>query len=241
MAMGCRIESAIVATTCDVGPKEPCASSYATPVAAGAAALVRQYVDTGRAPDECWAESAPELPSGALLKAVLIGAAVVPGGLPVEPSDRRGWGSLDLRRVLDFGEGSRRLLLHDVRHARGLSTGGHWYRELQVAPHHPLVVVLAWSDPPGSAGADPVVNNLDLVVTSPEGVGYLGNVVMGGRSVPGGQHDRRNNVEVVVVESPAPGTWQARVQADRVSTGKPGQGYALVVTGAATWLHPAVR
>jgi hypothetical protein len=99
----------------------------------------------------------------------------------------------------------------------------------------PLVVVLVWSDPPGAPGAVPVVNDLDLVLTNPAGDTYLGNVTVGGHSVVAGQPDRRNNVEVVAIAEPAPGRWQVGVQAERVSTGRPGQGYAVVITGQATW------
>ena len=50
-----------------------------------------------------------------------------------------------------------------------------------------------------------------------------------------GQPDRRNNVEVVAIADPRPARWQVSVRAERVTTGRPGQGYAVVITGQATW------
>jgi hypothetical protein len=235
MAAGCGVESAIQGSSCGTGPGVPCSSSYAAPVAAGAAALVRQYFEDGKSLGSARPDGGYVAPTGALVKAVLVASAVVPGALPSPAVDGRGWGAIDLGRVLDFGESNRRLLVHDVRHADGLVTDEAWSADLLVSSGMPLVVVLVWSDPPGAPGADPVVNDLDLVLTNPAGDTYLGNVTVGGHSVVAGQPDRRNNVEVVAIAEPAPGRWQVGVQAERVSTGRPGQGYAVVITGQATW------
>ena len=235
MAGGCGVHSAIEGSSCDIGPGDPCASSYAAPVAAGAAALVRQYFDEGRNPGTSRLDGGYVAPSGALVKAMLLGSAVVPGALPGQLDDGRGWGAINLGRVLDFGEGARRLLVHDVRHRDGLVTDQTWTEVLMVSAGLPIVVVLVWSDAPGASGADPVVNDLDLVVTDPLGGRYLGNVTVDGHSVPGGQPDRRNNVEVVAIADPTPGQWQISVRAERVNAGRPGQGYAVVVTGPAAW------
>ena len=235
MAAGCGVESAIQSSACDVGPGDQCSSSYAAPVAAGAAALIRQYFADGESLGSARPDGGYVTPSGALVKAMLVGSAVVPGTLPGQVIDGRGWGTIDLGRVLDFGESTRRLLVHDVRHADGLVTGESWTADLLVSSGMPIVVVLVWTDPPGAPGADPVVNDLDLVMTNPAGDSYLGNVTVGGNSVVAGQPDRRNNVEVVAIAEPAPGRWQVGVRGERVSTGRPGQGYAVVITGQATW------
>ena len=229
MAGGCGVESAIAGSNCDIRPGDPCASSYAAAVAAGAAALVRQYFEDGRDPRTARPDGGYVAPSGALVKAMLVASAIEPGALPGQLVDGRGWGAIDLARVLDFGEGARRLLVHDVRHAGGLTTDQTWTEGLKVTSGLPVVVVLVWSDPPGGSGADPVVNDLDLVVTDPVGSRYLGNATADG--LP----DRRNNVEVVVIADPAPGRWQVAVRAQRVNVGRPGQGYAVVVTGPAAW------
>ncbi|HET9422174.1 MAG TPA: S8 family serine peptidase [Nocardioides sp.] len=235
MAAGCGVHSALPGSGCDIGPHDPCSSSYAAPVAAGAAALVRQYFEDGKSLGSARQDGGYVAPTGALVKAMLVGSTVVPGALPSGLVDGRGWGAIDLGRVLDFGESTRRLLVHDVRHASGLVTGDAWTADLLVSSGMPLVVVLVWTDPPGAPGADPVVNDLDLVLTNPAGDSYLGNVTVGGSSVVGGQPDRRNNVEVVAISDPAPGRWQVGVRAERVNAGRPGQGYAVVITGQATW------
>ena len=98
----------------------------------------------------------------------------------------------------------------------------------------PLKVSLAWTDRPGTIGADnPVVNNLDLEVTSPRGTRFVGNAYRDGVSVPGdGDADPRNNVEIVLVEDPEPGEWTLNVRANQVNSGElPGQGFALVASG----------
>jgi hypothetical protein len=74
------------------------------------------------------------------------------------------------------------------------------------------------------------VNDLDLVVQSPAGWEYLGNVFVGGFSEIGGSADAINNVEQVHREIAEPGVWTITVSAPAVNVGT--QGYALVITGA---------
>ena len=62
-----------------------------------------------------------------------------------------------------------------------------------------------------------------------------GNVFSGGVSQTGGSADRKNNVEVIRVNAPTPGTWTIRVTPFAVP--QPTQGYALVATGK--FLAPA--
>ncbi len=94
----------------------------------------------------------------------------------------------------------------------------------------PLRVVLAWTDYPSTPVASVnLVNDLDLTVESPTGAIYRGNVFSAGSSQTGGTADRRNNVEVIRIPNPAPGTWTVRVTPFAVP--QPAQGYALVATG----------
>ena len=80
----------------------------ATPLIAGSAALVRQYFMSGFYPGGSAAAANQYAPSGALLKAVLLGgAAGMDGfesdtGLPLAPppSFRQGFGRVDLSRSL---------------------------------------------------------------------------------------------------------------------------------------------
>ena len=144
---------------------------------------------------------------------------------------RAGGASLD--NGLHFTGQSRRLYVEDVRNAQGMSTGGVAEYPVNVTSSgEPLKITLAWIEPAGTAGAaNPVVNNLDLEVVAPGGAMYRGNVFSGGVSATGGAADPRNNVEMVLVNNPAPGEWTIRIVAAAVQTGAT-QGYAMVATGS---------
>lgn len=85
----------------------------------------------------------------------------------------------------------------------------------------PLRVVLAYNDYPGVS----LVNNLNLVVTSPEGTVRVGNQADGAAAT----FDAANNVEVVHIAQPVAGTWTIDVVGSNVPRGP--QPYALVVKG----------
>jgi hypothetical protein len=94
----------------------------------------------------------------------------------------------------------------------------------------PLKVVLVWTDAPSSSLATTnLVNDLDLRVSGPGGV-FQGNSFSGGVSVPGGEPDRLNNVEVVFLSVAEKGVWTIEVSPHAVPV--PPQDYALVVTRA---------
>ena len=232
MLVGCGVISAEVDSGCKVA-RRACASSYATPYAAAAAALVRQYLMEGRHPSGEPSRRDRIAPTGALLKAILVNSTTPPSNGSDFPSDTMGWGLVDLRNVLFLDPDERRMHVWDVRNADGLAQG-------DVARHGVTVVdgaerlrmTLVWTDPPGTVGADdPVVNDLDLEATSPSGHRFVGNAFQGGVSVAGGDADARNNVELVLVADPEPGEWKLAVHARRVNVGSPGQGFALVTSG----------
>lgn len=242
MSPGCGIQSATVNTVCDVGPRNQCATSYATPHAAGATALVRQYFMQGWYPSGSPKPGDAMTPSGALLKAVLINSTLDMTGIPGYPSDSEGWGLARLDRALFFAGAPRRLQLWDTRNATGLTTGDVRSHTVSVAgSNQPLKIVLVWTEPPSAAGTNGgAINNLDLSVISPSGAEtYLGNVFgASGASATGGSTDLVNNSEVVLVNNPAPGQWKVNVAAKLVAIGNPGQGYALVATGDITVPSP---
>ncbi len=101
----------------------------------------------------------------------------------------------------------------------------------------PLKITLVWNDAPGNPVAGPdLVNNLDLVVTSPDAVTYIGNHFGGGWTLQGGgQADRTNNVENVYIQNAVPGIWTVEVRGTNVPVSPnpqlPGgtQPFALVV------------
>jgi hypothetical protein len=98
-----------------------------------------------------------------------------------------------------------------------------------------LKVVLTWRDPPPAPGSftSPVINNLELRVTTPDRTTtYIGNQLANRVSVPNptAPNDPLNNIGVVVVETPPPGKWTVEVEAVMVAKGDPGQGYAVAAT-----------
>ncbi len=232
--VGCGITSADVGTGCGT-IQRGCATSWATPHVAAAAALARQYYTEGFYPTGTRQPHHAFTPTGALLKATLINSTIDMTGEAGYPSNLEGWGIIRLENALPFPGSARLTRVWDTRHADGLSTG-------EVREHHfdvasgtqPLRVTLVWSDAPGDANnATPVVNDLNLEVVAPGGaVTFLGNDFANGVSTTGGAADTLNNIEMVLVNNPAPGDWTIRVVAAAVNVGNPGQGYALGASGA---------
>jgi hypothetical protein len=233
MAPGCGIQSATVGTACGTGPRAACATSYATPHTAAAAALVRQYFTEGWYPTGTQQAHHALVPSGALLKAMLVNSTIDMTGIVGYPNNQEGWGLVQLGNALFFPGGARNLRVWDNRNIDGLFTGDVREHHVDIASNaQPLKVTLVWTEPAAAEGsANPVVNNLDLEVVSPDGTQtFLGNVFAGGVSVTGGAADALNNVEMVLVNAPAAGEWTVRVVGTAVNVGNPGQGYALVIT-----------
>ena len=79
---------------------------------------------------------------------------------------------------------------------------------------------MVYTDYPGER----LVNNLNLIVTAPDGAFHVGNDFAGA-----GAPDRLNNVEGVVVQTPAAGTWSIQIVGSEILQG--GQPFALVVSG----------
>ena len=204
-------------------------TSMAAPGAAGMAALVRQYFVDGFHPSHAPSSDGFE-PSGALVKAALIHAAVPMDNATPIPSREQGWGRIQLDSAL----------LNPDRDLRVEDQAGG-FLEPDDAPHAttievreagPLKVTLAWTDYAASlSSATQLVNDLDLTVTGPEGQRYLGNVFAGGVSEEGGDADRLNNVEQVWITAPPPGVWTVTVAPFAVPEGP--QDFALVVSAAA--------
>ena len=241
-------------------------TSMANPLTAGAAVLVRQYYVDGWHPnDSSTTNGGPTAgagfnPSSALVKATLINGAwdMAPGqygtGTTKEisaswdagktlPNNGEGYGRVDLEHSLFAGSGwgddaARRLEVHDA--ATGLTTGGSASYSFNVTSSaNPLIATLAWSDPYAASGAGTkLVNNLNLVVTSPTGIRYYSNAV----DKTSGTEDTLNNVEQVKVTVPATGLWTIAVQAPSVPgnavAGSNSQPYALVISGVAGAVVP---
>jgi len=234
VAVGCAIVSS-TGSACVTGPRSQCASSYSTPHAAGAAALVRQYFMEGWWATGTKVPANAVTPSGALIRAVLVGSAVDMSGPAGYPNNTEGWGILRLDRALMFSDNSRNLVVRDIRNAFGLSTGEDFTQRYTVnQASRQLRVVLAYTDPPATTAAGGLVNHLNLRVVGPSGVVYVGNDFdpATGRSRSGSTNagDATNTIEVVLVDNAAQGVWEITVRATAVPRDR--QGFALVITGA---------
>lgn len=197
-------------------------TSMSNPLTAGGAAVVRDFYQKfhGLAA------------SAALVKATLINSAVDlldenndganDNDYPI-PNNHEGWGMVNLANATD---GTAQF----VDNTSGVGTGSsaiYYYGVLGST----FKVTLVWSDYPSTeAAAINLVNDLDLVVTSPGGTVYRGNVFIGGLSTTGGTADRRNNVENVYIASAQAGTWTVQVSGYNVPNGP--QPFALVVDGS---------
>ena len=201
-------------------------TSMATPLAAGAGVLVRQWL----------AQKGLSNPSAAAVKATLLNTTtdIAPGQygtvefqeIPLSyPNHVEGWGRVNL----DFTSSDPPNLFWLDDRPDGLSTldvvtyTSTIARPLEVLTDTlPLRAMLVWTDPPASlSAASQLVNDLDLTVTGPDGTVYHAN----GNAT----FDRTNNVEGVVIDQPLLGQYTITVSAFNVPIES--QPYALAVWG----------
>lgn len=182
-------------------------TSMATPLTAGALALLRQFLRRKRKISN---------PSAALLKALLIaGAQRLPGTAPAGQvlDSHQGFGRVHL-------DGSTRKTLLTLD-GPALHTGAKHSLQLAVPQAgKSLRVVMCYSDYPG----DTLINNLNLIVTAPDGQRHTGNQPTQGATLT---LDGQNNTEVVAVPAAPRGTWTIDVVASNVARGP--QDFALAV------------
>jgi subtilisin family serine protease len=214
-------------------------TSYASPMVAGLAALVRDYFAQGFYPSGARvASNALPSVSAALVKAMLINACVpMSNAIAAPPARDQGWGRVNLSRTLAFTNSPHQLWMSDGAKRWGEPPGQPLVQYLDVhATNVPLKVTLVWTDYPGTPGAGKqLINDLDLVVRSGTNV-LLGNVLTGGWSVAGGALDRSNNVEQVNWFPAATGLVEISVWAHVVPVAT--QDCAVVVSGVFSALDP---
>lgn len=203
-------------------------TSMATPAVSGCALDVRQYFMDGFYPGG-EAGGDPLTPRAASVKAMLIASTEDMGSADI-PNNNEGWGRLLIDNSMYFDGDTRELMMDEVE--PGLSTGADWTKAFTIdSASERLVVSLVWTDYPATSGSGVrLINDLDLLVTAPDGTQYKGNVLSGGQSVPGGNHDHLNVEEGIRLNAPALGTWSALVRGNNVPQGP--QPFSLVVNGS---------
>ncbi len=244
MAPGANIVSADGGTPC--GTRTTRGTSFAAPSVAGMAALVRQYYTEGWYPTGTRRPDHAFVPTGALMKATLLNGTVDAANIVGNPDSGgtgEGWGRLLLENSLFFVGDPVNLRVWDVPHSGGLwnsETQSHVFNVATVG--QPLRITLVWTEPPAAAdSATPVINDLNLRVTDPDGNVYSGNDINtnnGTSNLNGGVLDTLNNVEMVLLPNPVVGEYTIDVIGATVVQGKPFQGYAVVATADA--LEPPV-
>ncbi|MDX1251505.1 MAG: S8 family serine peptidase [Gammaproteobacteria bacterium] len=184
-------------------------TSMSTPVVSGAVALI---VERYRA------IAKGQTPAPHLVKALLAHSARDLGNKG--PDYVYGWGLLDAQAAVSLvndGVGPERRI-----EAASVTNGAEQSLALVVPASTPrLKVTIAWTDPPAVPGAaKALVNDLDLELIAPDGTVHYPYSLAGltNPSAPATAvaPNRVDNIEQVVVESPAAGAWQARVKGKTV-------------------------
>eukprot|EP01062_Namystynia_karyoxenos_P066264 TRINITY_DN60226_c0_g1_i1.p1 TRINITY_DN60226_c0_g1~~TRINITY_DN60226_c0_g1_i1.p1 ORF type:complete len:1211 (+),score=343.65 TRINITY_DN60226_c0_g1_i1:93-3725(+) len=222
---------------CDIFPAM--GTSMATPQAAAAAVIVRQWLLGGYYPTGEPATGRKfDAPSGALVKAVLVQAAVPLTGIV----DRNAMGDWEpLGDTPSFYQGHGILRLNSTLGHPGHPLPLYASDEGSVTTHqsvtkcvwysgspHGFRATLVWTDPPSHPGSKwQLVNDLDLVVTGPDGRQFFGNAKPADAPV----RDVLNNVEKVLVRGATEGVYAVTVRGFSVPDGP--QHFAVVASGTA--------
>ena len=196
-------------------------SSHATAVAAASVLLTREFLRE---------EANVNAPSADLVRATLINGAR-DLGIQNIPNAQEGWGQIDLSNSFSPKDGSTSLgSFYDTNIS--LSPGFGFIYGFDFNAAHGISITLVWTDVAGSASAlqsaSRLVNDLDLILTAPDGTIWFGNDFSNGLSTTTGMVDSTNVVERIELApgaAPQSGTWSIQV-ANRAGSE---QSFALVV------------
>jgi len=189
-------------------------TSMATPLVAGCAAIVREYLGV---------HQSIQNPSASLVKALLINGATdmhgqyVPSEAATLPNLSEGFGRVNLAATVGPFEENERIIFKDE--ATELDVGEEEKTTVEITnPGGLLKATLVWTDPPGEA----LQNDLDLIVKTTNGIERHGNMPASSSGF-----DRINNVEQVFWSDVPVGEIDVIVRAHRITLHP--QSYSLVI------------
>ncbi|MFH1439761.1 MAG: S8 family serine peptidase [Candidatus Woesearchaeota archaeon] len=195
-------------------------TSMATPLTAGYAALIRQNFIDNLGDDEV---------QGSLIKAMIINGASYIGAYPI-PSNHTGWGRINMTNTLIP---TYPIYFKYIDNRTGFSSSGQYdiYTFDIINDTAPIKITLVWTDYESTASAETnLVNDLDLIVTSPNGTVYYGNTAPPNHN---SSQDRLNTVEQLILNSSTAevenGTYTINISAFSIS--QTDQDYSLVISG----------
>jgi len=206
-------------------------TSMATPLTAGAAAIIRQHLVQHRGHHVDGSK-----PSGALIKAFLVNGAVSMSGgqfageIPAEPNNVNGFGRVNLIESLTPGVLGQTLFADEPDYA--VSTMEDRVFQVQAVDlAQPLKITMVWTDAPGPENVGGLQNQLYLQVAPPGG-----GAVLDGDLTP--YPNPANNVQQVVIAAPVAGIYEIRVRGVSITQQAPGaaggpdprQDFALAVS-----------
>ncbi len=190
-------------------------TSMATPITAGSAALIVEHLNNIGAYNCNLVSSSSndDCPESALVKAILVAGAHdmagqyttggdgLNGAAEKAPNNHEGWGRVDIQASIgtSFTEGIE--IETEESHSFMLTVPNTDLDQMRV--------ILAWNDPPNNSpvGNIQLVNDLDVVVRSPDGVEQVYT------------NDDRNNLVGITIDSPQAGNWEVIVEGENVPGG----------------------
>jgi hypothetical protein len=211
-------------------------TSMATPLSAGIVAIVREYYTKNQSLDYI---------SAALVKATLINGAydMTPGqygsGATKEisrrPDNNQGWGRIDLNNSI-FPVSPKVIDYYDNQTIT--TSTNRTYNFTVTNSSVEARVTLVWTDYPSTEiAATNLVNDIDLIITSPNGTKYKGNDFTAPYD---NSRDSVNNVESVDFINPINGTYTVTISGYNIP--QVPQTFALVISyGNADTTAPVVH
>lgn len=205
-------------------------TSMAAPAVSGAAALLYQdYRATHGNSDP--------LPS--TIKALLIHSAVDLNN--TGPDYTFGWGLINITAAVDIVRSDTSS--NDIIREGNITAQGGYddYSVTVLNGSAELKITLIWDDYPGTPNAaKTLMNDLDLVVTAPNGTRYYPWVLDPGSPSASATTgiDRTNNVEQVYITTPLEGNWNIRVNGTTVPY--PNQTYSLILNIPSDTTPPSI-